>query len=331
MASSEILPYSEKSILVLGGTGVNSIGRAAVDRFHELGTRDIYIGTTNEGNFNNVIESYEEKGLPTDNLHPFVADVRDKASLVAAAKVIKARGHGLTDVVYAHAGGMDSFLRQLIENYLNPIRMITRGTSIYRLDEEKQAQIRAIMTPMYEQIKIWREEAIPQGIAVNYQGTLNAREILLDSFPNGFTGVFTNSTWGYLSGTPGVEIPLIYGPVDIPKALVRDKLRAEGPQLYEEGTPTADLIASLVRKTRVGKMFFDYLLPITPPEQAAVIKNTAVDPTAVVGGICMIIEGNPNAWPNHQLELFVTGENGKPVYSDHLEMSAMYTGSPYPY
>lgn len=331
MSNQETLPYSERSILVLGGAGANSIGRAAVDHFHELNTRAIYIGTTQEVNFDRVKKDYEEKDLPTDNLHPFVADVRDKASLLRATREIKSLGLGLTDVVYSHAGGMDGFLPQLLNQYLRPIRIKMRGaSSLYRLDDAIQAEVQAMMVPMYEQIKIWREEAIPHGIAINYEGTFNAREVLRDEFSNGFTGVFINSTWGHLSSTPGVEIPLLYGPVDVSKAKVRDEVREKAELFYEEKTPMAMLIASLVRRTRVGKMFQDFLMSLSQPEQAAAIRSTAVDPEDVVGGIRMIIESNPNTWPNHQMELFVTGERGQPKYNDHLEMSAMYS-IPYPY
>lgn len=326
----ETLPYAEKSILVLGGSGVNSIGRTAVHRFNELGARAVFIGSTSETNFDNVIEACQRKGFPTDRLHPFVADVTDRESLAKAAKMAKAQGHGLTDVVFAHAGGMDGFLPRLIESYLNPIRTLTRGRSMYSVDETIQAQVRAIMVPMLEQIRVWRDESIPKGIAVNFDGTFKARDILRDEFPDGFTGVFINSTWGHLSGTPGVEIPLLYGPVDVSKAKVRDRVREEAEQYYAEKTPMAILVASLVRRTRVGKMFQDYLMLISDPEQAAAIKNTSVNPEDVVEGIMAIMEDNLIAWTNHQLELFVTGENGKAVYRDHLEMSAMYS-TPYPY
>jgi len=331
MTDIESLPYSERSILVLGGAGKNSIGLATVNQFYELNPRAIYIGTTQQANFDSVIEDYKDRGLPIDNLHPFVADVRDKSSLLAATREIKGLGLGLTDVVYSHAGGMDGFLPQLLNDYLRPIRVKMRGaSSMYRLDESIQAEVQAMMTPMYEQIRIWREEAIPSGIAVNFDGTFNARDILTEEFPDGFTGVFINSTWGHLSGTPGVEIPLLYGPVDVSKAQVRDEVRKKHEQFYDEKTPMAMLIASLVRRTRVGKMFQDFLMPLSVPEQAAAIRNTAIDPEDVVEGIKMIIESDPNTWSKHQMELFVTGEGGQPKYSDQLEMSAMYS-TPYPY
>lgn len=331
MSRQEILPYEERSILVLGGAGVNSIGRAAVGSFSEQGARSIYVGTTSEAHFNDVVESYEIRGLPHDNLHPFIADVTDKSALVTAARSIKKLGTGLTDVIFSHAGGMDGFLPTLIENYLRPIRIILRGSSsMYKLDQEKQHEIRGIMAPMYEQIKIWREEAIPYGITINFEGTFNARNVLMEEFPDGFTGVFINSTWGHLSGTPGVEIPLLYDPIDVSKAMVRDRVRENAQRFYDEKAPMGIIIASLVRRTRVGKMFQDFLMPLSLPEQAAAIKASSVNPEDVVEGICRIIESDPNTWPNHQLELFVTGEDGRAVFSDHLEMSAMYK-TPYPY
>lgn len=328
--AKETPPFSERSILVLGGAGVNSIGRTAVDRFYQLGTREIYIGTTSEDNFARVVGQYAKRGLSTDNLHPFVADVRDKMVLATAAKEIRIVGHGLTDVIFCHAGGMEGFMPELIKDYLGPIREVTRGKSMHELEEEKQDAIRQIMRGMREKIEVWREEAIPRGIAVNYEGTFNTVDVFGEEFKEGFTGVFVNSTWGHLSGTPGIEIPLLYGPVDVSKAMVRDRLRREGRMLYERGMPVAELIASLVRRTRVGKMFQDYLMPISQPEQATAIRVTAVDPEDVFEGIRMILERDPDAWSEHPLELFVTGQDGRAVFSDHLDLSAMYT-TPYSY
>ena len=259
-----------------------------------------------------------------------MADVRDKMALAQAAKQIKERG--LTDVIFSHAGGMEGFIPKLIKDYLTPIREKTRGKSMYDLDEEVQDAIRGIMGPMYRQIQVWRDEAISQGVAVNYTGTFNTIDVLGDEFKEGFTGVFINSTWGHLSGTPGVEIPLLYGPVDISKGMVRDRLRDKGKELaFWHSIPMTELVASLVRRTRVGKMFQDYLMPISEPEQATAIKDTAVDPEDVFEGIRMIMERDPNTWPQYPFELFVTGENGKAVFADHLDVSAAMYTTPYPY
>jgi len=326
----ETLPYSERSILVLGGAGVNSIGRVIVDSLYLLGVRDIYIGTTREDNFARVIGQYEKKGLPTDNLHPFVANLTDKMAIVQAVRELKRTGLNLTDVVFSHAGGMEGFIPRLISDYLSPIREITRGRSMYELGEDSRDVILEKMVAMRTQIEVWRNEAIPHGIAVNYDGTFNTLDILGEEFKEGFTGVFINSTWGHLSGVEGVEIPLLYGPVDISKAMVRDRLRKEGRILYEQGMPVAELVASLVRRTRVGKMFQDYLMPISTLEQAAAIRDSAINPEDVAIGIQMILGKSPDTWEKHPLELFVTGKAGKAVYSDNLAMSAMYT-EPYPY
>lgn len=330
MARAETLTTHEQSVLIFGGSGINSIGRATVDYFYQQNARDIWIGSTSWENYSKVLRDYEKKGLPTARFHPFVVDITDKKAVAAAANQVRNEGHQISYVVFSQAGGMDSFIPKLLNDYLIPIRAIALGKSIYEVGEKQKKAVEEIMAPMYEQIRVWREENIPRGMEVNYFGTINALGILASTFPDGFTGVFINSTWGYLSGTEGVEIPLLYGPVDIPKAMVRDKLRQDGRILYEHGYPIAELIASLVRKTRVGRMFFDYLLPITDPEQAQAIKETSVNPEDVAEGTGIIIGRNPDEWEKYPLELFVTGKDRQAVFTDHLEMSAMYS-KPYPY
>lgn len=321
----------DHAILVLGGAGVNSIGRASVDKFYvDYPETQIYVGTTSQENFDRVRGQYEKKGQPTDRLHPFVANVTDKLAVARAADQMKDNGHQLRVTIYGQAGGMEGFMPQLISDYLSPIREFTRGKPLHTLNPYQQRIIREIMDPMYQQIKAWRKENIPNGIAVNYKGTFNAQEVLIDKFPEGFLGIFLNSTWGHLSGVPGVEIPLLYGPVDLSKAMVRDRLRITGEMLHQQGYPHSELVASLVRKTRVGKTFQDYLMPLSDPEQAEAIKNSAIDPIDVVKGQKIIINSDPDSWLDHPFELFVTGKDGAATYSNKLDMSAMYS-TPYPY
>src|SRR3989344_4824398 len=248
----EKIPYSERSILVLGGS--SGIGLMAVSEFARLGAANIFVGTRSLDNFSKA-KAYlaRRQKLDVDSLpiHPFHADITDKKQIVQASQEIKQKGKEVTDVIFSQAAGMESYIQRLLADYLDPITKHTFNTPIYELPEDKRRIVEEKLDSMRSALAQWTQDAIPHAIAVNYQGTFDAIDVLGETFPNGFTGVFYNSTWGKLSGTPGIEIPLMYRPVDHSKAMVRDRLQQEGNQLVRQGIHMAEIVASLVNATKV--------------------------------------------------------------------------------
>ncbi len=326
----EDTPYSEGSILVLGGS--SGIGLKAVAEFRRLGAENIYLGTSKPENFGQALRLLErrEKVDVSSGIYPFPADVMDRTQIAQAAGVIKAKGPKLKYVVYSQAGGMEGFTTRLFSDHLDAISYYTFDTPIDELEAGDQSVVREKVEDMRRDLAIWTEEALPLAIAVNYQGTLNATEVFCEMFPDGFTGVFYNSTWGKLSGTPGVEIPLIYRPIDLSKAKARDWLQQEGMQLHNSGFHMSELVASLVSDTKVGKMFNDFLLNLMKEEQRVAVKSSSIYSRDVVAATRTILESNPSEWPNYPRVLYVYRQDGKVVTSDSLGLSAMYT-MPYPF
>lgn len=323
--SSETLPYSERSILVLGGS--SGIGLEAVAHFRGLGAK-VYIGSSRGETYLKALDDLERRRRMdvSSGILPFVADVRNKAQLEQAAVGIKTLGPNLTDVIFSQAGGMESFTEDLFKRHIDPIvDDYTLNTPLEELDQEKQAIVRERLAEMRADLAVWTEEALPNAVAVNYQGTFNAIDILGNRFPDGFTGVFYNSTWGHLSGTPGVEIPLLYRPIDLSKARVRNRLQDDGLKLLNQGIPIVELIASLVNDTKVGKMFNDFLLNIMTKDQREAVTSSSIHTRDVVAATKSALECSVSEWQTLPRILYAYAVKGVPVISEEMELSAMYT------
>src|SRR3989344_1874849 len=322
----EKIPYSERSILVLGGS--SGIGLMAVSEFARLGAANIFVGTRSLDNFSKA-KAYlaRRQKLDVDSLHihPFHADITDKKQIVQASQEIKQKGKEVTDVIFSQAAGMESYIQRLLADYLDPITKHTFNTPIYELPEDKRRIVEEKLGSMRSALAQWTEDAMPHAIAVNYQGTFDAIDVLKETFPNGFTGVFYNSTWGKLSGTPGIEIPLMYRRVDHSKAMVRDRLQQEGNQLVRQGIHMAEIVASLVNDTKVGKMFNDFFLNLMDREQREAVISSSVQTRDVVAATRQVLETDPREWPTHPHVLYVYKKEGKPVVDKSLALSAMYT------
>jgi NAD(P)-dependent dehydrogenase (short-subunit alcohol dehydrogenase family) len=322
-------PYNERSILVFGGA--SGIGLEAVTELKKLGTRNIYIGTSHLENFDKALQILKRNGVSdvSSGIYPFHADVQNKSELQKAAKEVKKIG-SLTDVIFSHAGGMEGFTGKLLREYLIPIARDTGGKSLYDLDKKTQELVKEKMKVMRENIEVWAKESIPHGISINYEGTFNAIDVFGEEFPDGYTGVFYNSTWGKLSGVKDVEIPLLYRPVDVSKGMTRDRLQKEGTQLAQKGIYMSEIVASLVNDTRVGKMFNTLLIPLLLPEQQEAIKASSVTAKDVVTATRKILESDPSVWGNYPEVLYVYTQNKKVIFESKLELSSMYT-IPYPF
>ncbi len=319
--------YEGRSILVLGGS--SGIGLEAVAEFKRLGADHVYVGTSNPAHYEDALTKtlQRRKKLDTSTgIHPFVADVTDKMQLATAALAIKRSGVELTDVIFSQAGGMEGFTEKLFSRHIDPIvDDYTLNTPMDELKPEEQMIVKERLTAMRTDLEVWTDNALPRAIYVNCMGTFNALAVLGETFSNGFRGIFYNSTWGHLSGQDGVEIPLLYRPVDRSKALVRDRLELEGQYLAETGIPMGVVVASLVKDTKVGKMFNDFLLNLMSKEQREAIVNSSIYARDVVRATREMLESSPKEGLSYPQISFVYGRNGQAVVEDHLEMSAMYT------
>ena len=257
----EKIPYSERSILVLGGS--SGIGLKAVAEFARIGAKNVYVGTRSLENFNRARthltrrEKLDVESLP---IHPFYADITDKTQIAQAVKEIKQKGIELTDIIFSQAGGMETYTRKLFADHLDAISEYTFHIPIDELPQDKRSIVEEKLNAMRLDLAQWTNDAMPYANAVNYQGTFDAIDVLKETFPKGFTGIFYNSTWGKLSGIESIEIPLLYRPIDRSKAMARDRLQEEAPELAKQGIYMAEIVASLVNDTGVGKMFNDFFL-----------------------------------------------------------------------
>lgn len=325
----EKLSYVNRSILILGGS--SGIGLKAVAEFARLGAANVCVGTTRLENFGRTkahLTRREKLNVDFLPLHPFHADITSKTQVAQAAQELKTKGIEITDVIFSQAAGMESYTQKLFSDYVDPITEHTFVTPIYELSFDKRRIVDERLEKMRSALMEWTTDALPHAIAVNYQGTFDAIDVLGETFPKGFTGIFYNSTWGKLSGTPGVEIPLMYRPVDRSKAMVRDRLQQDGNQLARQGIHMAEVVASLVNDTKVGKMFNDFFLNLMDKDQKEAVVSSSIQTRDVVTATKQVLDTNPREWPTHPHVLYVYKKEGKPVVDTSLELSAMYT-TPY--
>lgn len=314
-----------RSILVFGG--VSGIGRKVVAESLRAGVR-VYAGALIEEDFNTAIKYWKTREkLDTDNLpvSPFYTDIRDSKQIGQLAKDIKAQGKELTDVIFSQAGGMEGFIQHLRDKHLDPLTPYTLSTPIDELPVEEKKIAEDKVAAMKADLEVWTKEAFSSAVAVNFQGTFEAIDVLKNVFPNEFRTIYLNSTWGDLSGTEGVEIPLLYRAVDRSKGLARDKFEEEGQELAKMGIFTSIVIASLVSDTNVGKMFNDFFLNLMDKEQREAVKNSSVKTNDVWTAIRELLESNPNEWLSYPRKLYVYKKDGQVVLENKLELSAMYT------
>ncbi len=313
--------------IVWGGS--NGIGLEAVADFKQQGVPSVYIGATSPKSYAQALDFLQKrKKIDTSTgFFPLVADITKELQLFHAVREIRPLdkiGDKRKVVVFSQAGGMNGYLGQLFEKHIDSIvDNYTFETPIDELSEEKRQVVEEALTIMRSDLEVWTQEAQPEADAVNYQGTFHAIDVMANELNGGFDGIFYNSTWGHLSGTPGLEIPLLYRPIDQSKALVRDRLQREDQQLRNNGIHMTELVASLVNDTRVGKMFNDFLLNLTYKEQREAIRTSSIRARDVVAATRSIYQDD-----NTSRVVFVYREDGKPVISDKLNLSAMYT-SPY--
>jgi len=325
----EKIPYTERSILVLGGS--SGIGLKALAEFSRIGAANVYVGTRSLENFNKArdhLAKREKLDVDSLSIHPFHADVTDKTQIAKAAQEIRSKGLGITDVIFSQAGGMETYMKSLFTDYMDPITEHTFNTPIYELPEDKRRIVEDKLGLMRLALAQWTEDAMAHTVAVNYQGTFHAIDVLGEIFPNGFTGVFYNSTWGELSGVPSIEIPLLYRPVDRSKAMVRDRLKQQGAGLAKQGIHMAEIVASLVNDTKVGKMFNDFFINLMDKEQKDAIVASSIQTQDVVRATKQVLDTDPLKWSTYPHILYVYKKGGQPVVDTSLELSAMYT-TPY--
>lgn len=303
--------YEDRSILIFGGS--SGIGLKAVAEFARQGAT-VYMGTRMPVNFERAKQQLARREkLNVNNLHiyPFYADVRRKREIEESAQEVGLMGGYLTDVVFCQAGGMDVFTERLFAQHLDPISEYTFDIPLEELNRSKRDIVEEKLAAMRRDLATWTAEAMPHAVAVNCQGTFDAIEVLEDTFSGKFKKILVNSTWGYLSGTEGVEIPLLYRPVDRSRAMLRDRLK-------QKGVVMGVVVASLVTDTQVGKMFNDFFLNLMDPEQRQAVQDSSIQSRDVVQGIKMLLDSEPK-------NLFVYRKNGEVVFADSLELSAMYT------
>ncbi len=322
----EAIDYKDRSILVLGGS--SGIGLKAVAEFVRLGAENVYLGTSKLENFAAATRYLErrEKIEVADVIKPFCADVTNKAQLAAAATEIRRSGPAITEVIFSQAGGMESFIERMFAKHIDPIvDDYTFATPIEELSDDDRKEVENRLAALRSDLTEWTQEALPHAMRVNYQGTFDAVDVLAETFPNGFTGIFYNSTWGHLSGQPGIAIPLMYRPVDISKANVRDRLMQEAPMLAEHGIYMAELVASLVTDTKVGKMFQDFFYNLMEKDQRQSVSSSAITTADVVLATRMLLASDPKTWSAYPNVSYVYKRAGDIVVGEHLDMSAMYT------
>lgn len=316
--------FRERSIVVLGGAGVNSIGLEIVADSIRDGVENVFIGTRNLENYNKALNHLGRRNIDTSSgVYPFIADLTRTDQIEQAANEVINLGIVPTDLIFSQAGGMEGFTAELFSKHLDPISAYTFQTPIEELDLQSRRDVDQLLKNMRDDLMIWTEEAMPAAIAVNYQATFDTIEIIASMF-NHFNVMYLNSDWGHKSGEKGVEIPLVYRPVDRSKAMVRDRLREEGQMLRKEGIPTCELTASLVNDTRVGKMFNDFFLNLMDSQQRDAIKNSSILRSDVSTAARNIFKRDSATWPKTPWEMFVYRREGRAVLEASLKESSMY-------
>lgn len=317
--------YQDRTILVLGGA--SGIGLKDVADFARAGAH-VYMGTRKPSNFDKALQrlaNVEKLDVGSLAIHPFYADVTDSKQIREAVAGLKEKEPDLTDVIFSQAGGMEGFIQPLFKKHLDSIAEYTYGSPINELSEDHRAIVEEKLTAMRTDLEDWTAKALNNGVAVNYQGTFDVIDVLINTFPHGFRGIFYNSTWGHLSGREGMEIPLVYRPVDCSKALVRNRLRHEGTQLKQKGIPIGVIVASLVNDTQVGKMFNDFFLNLMDPDQREAVRESSITTSDVVYATRSLLNSDSERWPRYPYTRFVYRKNGQIIIEDQLELSPMYT------
>lgn len=317
--------YGDRTILVLGGS--SGIGRKAVAEFARAGAT-VFVGTRKPENFDWAKQQIARREkLNPDSLiiFPFVADIKNKEQIENAVHDIRRREMAVTDVIFSQAGGMESYTSRLFKEHMDGINRYTLSTPIDELPENQRSEVEDKLSTMRQDLQVWTQEAMADAEAVNYHGTFQTMDILHDAFPLGFRAVFLNSTWGDLSGRTGVEIPMMYRPVDRTKAMVRDQLAAESFWFRYPGIHMGVVIASLVNDTNVGKMFNDFFLNLMDPQQREAVRSSSVQCQDVVAAIREVLDSDPNIWPSLPYNLYVYRKGGEVVIAETLELTAMYT------
>lgn len=315
-----------RGILVLGGS--SGIGLTAVGEFAKAGAT-VLVGTTKPENFARGMKllARKEKIDPsTLSIQMFNADITDRKQLRREAFQAKNRGFVLTDVVFSQAAGMEGVTSRM-NVHLDPITDVTFATPIDELAPDKRAEVEDKLALFRKDLEVWTKEAMPHAKAVLFDGTYLAMEELDKAFPGGFRGAAINSTWGHLAGKPGMEIPLLYGPIEEAKGQLRDSLAVDAPGLFEAyGIEMSMVVASLVNDTRVGKMFNDFFLNLMEKDQREAVRDSSVHSKDVARGIRQVLDLPRKlagtAYPDY---LFVYREKGEIVMGDSLPLSPMYT------
>lgn len=310
---------TNEAIVVFGGS--SGIGLKTVAAYARAGV-NVFMGTRSRESFAKASEQLirREKLDPgTTSVFPFPADVANKDQLDSAANTAKETGLDIRRAVFCQATGMDIFMRELDEKYLDPIAEIAYGTPIEELNREDRERVEEKLAAMREDLKVWTEDALPRAVAVNCEGTFNVLEVLEGESHHPLKNkVLVNSTWGQESGREGVEIPLLYGPVHRSRGLLRDRLR-------QEGVAMGVVIASMVSDTQVGKMFKDFFYNLMDKDQREAVIGSAILMRDVVGVIQPLLDSDPEQWPTRPYNRFVYKKEGIVVVEDKLELSAMYT------
>lgn len=311
--------YQDRSILMFGGS--SGIGLKTVAHYAREGVT-VFMGTRTPQGFEKAMSQLtrREKIDPnTVSIYPFLADVAEKEQIASATKEVKEQGLEVSDVVFSHATGMDIFMKELDERHLDPIAEIAFGIPIEELEPSDREKVEEKLGKMREDLAVWTEEALPRAIAVNCQGTFNALEVLDTEFGGKIRNkVLINSTWGYLSGVPGVEIPLLYAPVHKSRGLLRDRLQ-------QEGITMGVIVASMVSDTQVGKMFKDFFYNLMDKKQRQAIVASSITMQDVVNATSTLLDSDPTQWPTCLYNRFVYKKEGAIVVENALELSPMYT------
>lgn len=310
---------SNEAIVVFGGS--SGIGFKTVAAYAREGTA-VFMGTRTAESFDKAVKqlgSREKLDTNFVTVLPFIADVAQKEQIAIAAKEGKKLGFEVSDVLFCHATGMDIFMQKLNELHLDPIAEIAYGIPIEELAAKDRERVDDKLVNMRKDLEVWTEEALPRAVAVNCNGTFNALAVLNDEFGGKIRNkVLINSTWGQLSGTPGVEIPLLYAPVHKSRGLLRDRLK-------QEGVAMGVIVASMVSNTQVGKMFKDFFYNLMDKEQREAIISSSILIQDAVNTASALLDSDPNHWPTRPYNRFVYKKEGVVVVEDTLELSPMYT------
>lgn len=211
-------------------------GLAIAQRAHNLGSR-VIIGTRSLDNYNKVQALIgEEKVLP------FFADLGKPAEVInSVGELIGGYGLVPTDIVFAAAGGLDSFILTVTKTALG----LTR-----KPEEERLAGVKTLASQINELVQKNYEETFQ----INSASHKIILSQLFDHLRPGSRVIFLSSLYSDLFGRDGFIIPNFYQGVAKSKHDFITYLEEVAPQYNAKGIHIAILSGHLLSDSDTGRM-----------------------------------------------------------------------------